>query len=250
LLVFALPAAALHLSHRQQARHASRQILQLRALNTELELAHRSVQTARWQAEYMRDELLSLLSKMIDARDPAGAGHARQVSEYAVEIGRRLGMLPGQLEILEQAALLHDIGKLGIPESILFKPERLTDEEYAHIKRHATLGANMLEANASLRVLAPYVRHHHERLDGNGYPDQLRGYAIPIESRIIGVCDAVEAMASDRPYRRAMGIDEIVAELRKNAGVQFDPQVVDVFTAVLKERGNRFVVNSAPNPQA
>jgi HD-GYP domain-containing protein (c-di-GMP phosphodiesterase class II) len=156
-----------------------------------------------------------------------------------------MGIEKDRIEIIRQASLLHDIGKLGIPEQILLKPTRLTPQEYSIVKEHVTLGAEILAASPSLHELIPTVRHHHERYDGTGYPDQLKGESIPIEARIVAVADAIEAMASDRPYRRAMELDQILEELRKCNGMQFDPQVIQAFEEIAAEGNNSLVVNSA-----
>ncbi len=140
---------------------------------------------------------------------------------------------------------MHDIGKIGVAESILHKPGALTDEEYEHIKMHVILGAEFLETSQGLRPLASLTRHHHEWWNGQGYPDGLAGEDIPLEARIIAVCDAVEAMASDRPYHRAMPIHEIITELRRCAGTQFDPDVVEAFIQVVEREGEQLVTNSA-----
>jgi HD-GYP domain-containing protein (c-di-GMP phosphodiesterase class II) len=143
------------------------------------------------------------------------------------------------------AGLLHDVGKIGVPDAILNKPDRLTDEEYAVMKRHSVLGCDIVRA-ADMPVEARWVRHHHERFDGGGYPDGLAGAEIPLESRIILVADAFEAMTSDRPYRRAPGQEVAISELRRHAGTQFDPAVVDALCRVL----DREAAAAAPGPLA
>jgi len=186
-----------------------------------------------------------ILAKIVDIRDPYVSSHTTRVAEYAVAVATELGLPLARLETIRQAALLHDIGKIGIPEDILHKPTRLTDEEYQMVQRHAVLGAELLETCQGLRQLVPAVKYHHEWWDGTGYPDQFKGEAIPLEARILAVCDAVEAMASDRPYSRARTLDQIIAELQRCAGTQFDPAIVDVFVKVARRRGDDFVVNSA-----
>jgi HD-GYP domain-containing protein (c-di-GMP phosphodiesterase class II) len=133
------------------------------------------------------------------------------------------------------AGLLHDVGKIGVPDAILNKPAALTDDEFAVMRQHAVLGYEIVES-AGLPEQAGWVRHHHERIDGTGYPDGLSGDEIPLESRIILVADSFEAMTSDRPYRRAPGREFALEELRRNAGTQFDPDVVDALCRVL-DRG-------------
>jgi putative nucleotidyltransferase with HDIG domain len=188
-----------------------------------------------------------VLAKIIDARDPFVSSHTTKVADYAVAIATELGLPVVRVESIRQAALLHDIGKIGISEQILHKPAKLTSEEYLIVKVHTLLGAELLETCQGLRHLALIVKHHHEWWDGTGYPDNLQGEAIPLEARILAVCDAVEAMASDRPYSPAMSLDEIIAELRRYAGTQFEPNIVEKFVRVTERRGRQFVVNSTRN---
>jgi polar amino acid transport system substrate-binding protein len=178
-------------------------------------------------------------------RDPYVGGHAAQVATYAVAIGQEMGLPTERIELIRQSAFLHDIGKLAIPEVILHKPGKLTEIEYQFVKKHADIGADLLASTEGLKHLAPFVRHHHERWDGCGYPMGLAGEEIPLEARILNVCDSVESMASDRPYHRGMSIREITDEIRRCAGSQFDPQVAEVFGNLIQQRGPFFVVNSA-----
>lgn len=214
-------------------------------MNRELTLANGEIASASRAIRQLNDELFLTLSKIIDARDPHVAGHAAKVADYAVAIGAELGLEAERLEPLRQAGLLHDIGKLGVSEQILHKPARLNDDEYAFVKTHTTLGSDFLETCQGLRHLAPFIRHHHEWWDGNGYADHLKGKQIPLEARILAVCDAAEAMASDRPYHRGMPLNEIMVELQRCAGTQFEPAVVEAFGRVVARMGDQFVVNSA-----
>jgi HD-GYP domain-containing protein (c-di-GMP phosphodiesterase class II) len=193
----------------------------------------------------LNEELFLTLSKIIDARDPYVGGHASKVGDYAVAIAHDLGVEPERFEPLRQAGFLHDIGKIAISEAVLHKPSKLTDEEYEYIKTHAALGGEFLATCRSLRHLAPFVRHHHERWDGRGYPDKLAGEDIPLEARILAVCDAVEAMASDRPYRKGMSLDEVIAEVKRCAGTQFDPHVAAAFVSIAERERDHLIVNSA-----
>jgi putative nucleotidyltransferase with HDIG domain len=172
-------------------------------------------------------------------------GHSQQVTNYAVMIAKELDLSQDQIEMVRKGSLLHDIGKLGVPDSILLKPNRLTDDEYKVIKTHPLLGAQILESSRNLRDLIPLVRHHHERFDGKGYPDGLVGHAIPLEARILALADSIEAMASDRPYRRGLNLDEIIEEIKRVSGEQFDPRMVKVFLKLAQAKGDRFLVNSA-----
>jgi HD-GYP domain-containing protein (c-di-GMP phosphodiesterase class II) len=141
------------------------------------------------------------------------------------------------MNLVRKAGLLHDIGKLGIPMEILTKPGRLTRREYETIKTHSALGGDLVKNSPSLRPLVPIIRHHHEYYNGEGYPDRLAGIQISIEARIIAVADAIEAMRSDRPYRNGLKIEQIVEELNKHSGSQFDPLVVGAAVRMLSEMG-------------
>jgi HD-GYP domain-containing protein (c-di-GMP phosphodiesterase class II) len=167
------------------------------------------------------------------------------VAEYAVAVGTELGLPAERIETLRHAAFLHDIGKLGISEKILTAESKLDPQQLAIIRRHPALGAEFLETSQALRHLAPFVRSHHERWDGKGYPDGLAGEEIPLEGRILGVCDAVEAMASDRPYHPGKPMSGIVRELKRCSGRQFDPAVVEAFLRYIAREGLSLVVNSA-----
>ena len=174
--------------------------------------------------------------------------HSENVAAYALALGQALGLERERVVSLRRAALLHDIGKVAVAEGILAKPAALTEEEYAEIKLHPIVGATMLR-HAGLADEASWVRHHHERLDGAGYPHGLAGEDIPLEARIIFVADSFEAMTSDRPYRAGMDVDAAVAELRRCAGSQFDPQIVEAL-AELVEAGTLTVLALRDDPQA
>lgn len=210
-----------------------------------LEKVNQDLTTANQAISQLNDELFLTLAKVFDARDPYVGGHAAQVAAYAVAIATELQLPPERIEVVRQSAYLHDIGKLAIPEVILHKPGRLTDAEYDFLKQHTDIGADLIATSQGLRHLAPFVRHHHERWDGQGYPAGIAGDAIPLEARILNVCDSVEAMASDRPYHRGMSMEEIVAEVRRCAGSQFDPTIAAAFIQIAERTGASFVVNSA-----
>jgi diguanylate cyclase (GGDEF)-like protein/putative nucleotidyltransferase with HDIG domain len=180
--------------------------------------------------------LANALALAVDAKDSYTRSHCQTVSQLCVLIATELGVGSDTLARLRLAGLLHDVGKIGIPDSILKKPGALSDEEYEQMKSHSLLGAAILEA-ADMRVEADWVRHHHERIDGAGYPDRLAGSEIPLESRIILVADAFEAMTSDRPYRMAPGQAYAIDELRRHAGTQFDPAIVEALVRRLGSAG-------------
>ena len=175
------------------------------------------------------------LANALEANDEYTSKHARWITDLALRVGAELGLDDAALKRLELGALLHDIGKIGIPSDVLSKPGRLTIEERTVIQTHPTLGERIIAPIRRLQDVRPIVRHCHERWDGRGYPDELAGDDIPLESRIILVCDAYHAMTTDRPYRKRLGHPEAVRRLRDGAGTQFDPRVVDVCLAVLNE---------------
>jgi putative nucleotidyltransferase with HDIG domain len=141
-----------------------------------------------------------------------------------------------QIQLIRKGALLHDIGKLGIPEELLAKPSKLTSGEYEVMKRHAVLGAELIGKSRSLRALVPIIRQHHEFFNGHGYPDRLKGNQISIEARIVAIADAIEAMASDRPYRKSLKLTRIIDEIKQYAGTQFDPMIVDAAVRMLERQ--------------
>jgi len=176
-------------------------------------------------------ELLKSLSETIDARDPHTRGHSRRVARIALAVARQMGWPSDRQHRLEIAALLHDVGKLGVEAFILAKPASLDEVEMAAVRYHPLLGVRILESVEQLADIIPFIRHHHERFDGRGYPDGLEGEDIPLEARILSVADAYEAITSNRPYRRARSAREALEEIRKGAGSQFDPRVVAAFEA-------------------
>src|SRR5919204_1994105 len=179
---------------------------------------------------------ISALAGALDAKDRYTEAHSRDTAALAVAVGRRLRLGKEDLQFLEYAALLHDIGKIGIPGYVLNKPGPLSSEEMAIMREHPVIGERILASVPGLVQVRPVVRAEHERWDGKGYPDGLAAEAIPLGARIIHVCDAFHAMATDRPYRPALAHDRILAELRENAGTQFDPRVVGVLLQVIESR--------------
>ncbi|MGB9182475.1 MAG: HD domain-containing phosphohydrolase [Solirubrobacteraceae bacterium] len=176
--------------------------------------------------------LASALALAVDAKDSYTRSHSQTVSELSAVIATELGFAPAHIEKMRIAGLLHDVGKIGIPDAVLNKPAKLTEVEYELMKTHAVLGYNIVLA-ADMPVEATWIRHHHSRWDGLGYPDKISGEDIPLESRIIFVADAFEAMTSDRPYRKAPGQQFAIDELQRNAGTQFDPRVVGAICRML-----------------
>jgi HD-GYP domain-containing protein (c-di-GMP phosphodiesterase class II) len=173
------------------------------------------------------------LANALEANDEYTSSHARAITDMALEVGTQLGLDPKSLKRLELGALFHDIGKIGIPSEVLLKPGSLTLNERKVIEQHPELGERILAPIVRLSDVRPIVRHCHERFDGAGYPDRLAAEDIPLESRIILVCDAFHAMTTDRPYRGRLPLEEACKRLRDGAGTQFDPDVVGVFLDVL-----------------
>jgi HD-GYP domain-containing protein (c-di-GMP phosphodiesterase class II) len=174
-------------------------------------------------------EFVGSLANALDARDRYTAGHSRRVSELSCSVGRAMGVADDALEDIRMGALLHDIGKIGIPDSLLQNPGRLTSEEFAAIQQHPTIGRRILEGVHGFRAYLSTVELHHENWDGSGYPLGLRCDATPLGARIVHVSDAYDAMTTDRPYRRGMTHEEAIRTMRVHAGSQFDPRIVDVF---------------------
>lgn len=169
---------------------------------------------------------LEVLSDAVEEQDAHTADHGDDVAELAVRVGRRVGLTGPGLRTLHHAALLHDVGKVGVRAEILLKPAPLNADEREEMNRHTVIGGRIVARSPSLEAVAPVVRASHERWDGCGYPDGLAGERIPLAARVIAVCDAYDAITTDRPYRRARGHHEALTELRANAGTQFDPWVV------------------------
>jgi putative nucleotidyltransferase with HDIG domain len=181
-------------------------------------------------------EAIESLNATVEAKDPYTAGHSLRVQRIAVALGEQLGIDRQRLDALRFGALFHDIGKLGVPDTILTKPERLTPHEFELIKKHSSDGAYIVGKFSRLRDAVPIIEHHHERWDGKGYPHGVGGEQIPIEAAIVGLADAWDAMTTDRPYHRALTLDEACAEIRNGRGTQFAPEVVDAFFVTLRRR--------------
>jgi len=221
--------AALHELNGSLERKVDERTRELHLKNLELRKAYLSTVRA--------------LSEAVDAKDPYTRGHSERVGVYASRIARELGCKRDFIERIYLSGLLHDIGKIGIPDAIIGKPDRLTPEEYAVMKRHPEIGARILEPVDFLADVVPCVRHHHEWYDGSsrGYPDRLRATAIPYPSRIILVADTVEAMTSDRPYRKALPLERVIEEIESFRGTQFDPDVADAFIRIAEREEEAFL---------
>lgn len=171
-------------------------------------------------------------------KDSYTRNHSDRVSEYSVLIGKELGLSQDDLQMLRIGGLLHDIGKTEIPDSILFKNSRLTEDEYSQMKGHTVMGADILQNNAKFKDILPTVKYHHEKYDGTGYPSNLKGEEIPLFARITAIADTFDAMTSNRPYRNALSINEAKTEIKEHSGTQFDPKITQTFLKILDNNYN------------
>jgi response regulator RpfG family c-di-GMP phosphodiesterase len=190
----------------------------------ELELAYDSLKAAARQA-------LLGFAEAIEAKDPYTKGHCGRTAVYATALGREARLGAEEMEILEFGAFLHDIGKIGVKDAVLLKPGALDDDEWKHMKVHPIVGYQIAVQLDMLKPMIACIRNHHERWDGSGYPDRMKGEDIPLVARIVCLADAYDAMATDRPYKRAIPIDECKKILKRQAGPQFDPDLVELFLA-------------------
>ena len=204
-----------------------KQMREIKRINDELS-------DAKDQLERAYLESIQTLRYTVEAKDTYTRGHSDRVSEFAVLIGQKMGLSEADLKTLKIGGLFHDIGKIGIPDSILLKETRLSDDEYSEIKHHPSIGAHILSNATIFADIIPIVKYHHERYDGRGYPENLVGENIPLLARITTVADAFDAMSSRRTYRNNLDIETIKEEFRKNRGTQFDPKIDDVFLDILE----------------
>ena len=229
-LVFLALYLALALLVRTASRTLRRQASSLAARTAELSEAYAVLEQDALEA-------VETLNATVDARDPYTAGHSQRVQEIALSVARELGIEGRELDAIGYAGLFHDIGKLGVPDAILTKPAKLTDQEYELMKHHPADGAKIVAKFGRLRDAVPLIHHHHERWDGRGYPHGLAADSIPLGAAIVGLADAWDAMTTDRPYHRALDPDEAEAELRRHRGTQFAPVVVDAFFRIFERSG-------------
>lgn len=233
--------------HTEVALASVQRALEKRRLQIELEnyrlhleemVAQRTseLHAAMERIERTYDETLSALGGALELRDLETEGHSRRVTRYCLELARGLGLPEGEVKNIVRGSLLHDIGKIGIPDAILLKPGRLTDEELEVMQTHPQIGYELVCRIAFLAPAAEMVLAHQERWDGTGYPRGLKGESIPVGARIFAVADTLDAMTSDRPYRRALPFSVAREEIARQAGRQFDPQVVQVFLSISEER--------------
>jgi len=200
---------------------------------TDLKLIHQNL-------ERTINATIETISRIMDTRDPYTAGHQVRVSRLATAIAREMKLSENKIESIRVAALIHDIGKIGIPSEILTKPSKLSDIESSLIKSHSQIGHDILKDIDFPYPIAKIILQHHERNDGSGYPNRLKATEILLEAKIIGIADVVEAMSSHRPYRAALGVNVALDEITKNRGVLYDPEVVDVCVKLFKEKDFKF----------
>lgn len=204
-----------------------KQMNEIKKINSELSDTYEKLESA-----YL--ESIQTLRYTVEAKDTYTRGHSDRVSEYSVLIGKYLDLQESDIETLRIGGLFHDIGKIGVPDSILQKEEKLTDEEYSQIKQHPNIGVHILSHAKLFKDILPIVEHHHEKYDGSGYPGKLKGDNIPYLAKITAIADSFDAMNSKRSYRDPLPIEVIVSEFEKCRGVQFDPEIDDVFLDILK----------------
>ena len=205
-----------------------KQMYEIKRINEELAESNQRLEQA-----YL--DMIQTLRYTVEAKDPYTRGHSDRVSEYSVLIGEELGLSEEQIKTLRIGGLFHDIGKIGIPDSILLKTDKLSDDEYSEIKNHPSIGAHILGAASIFKNIIPIVKHHHERFDGRGYPSGLKGEEIPLLARIAAVADTFDAMTSKRSYRDALDLQYVKDEIQRCKGTQFDPQIADIFLNILEK---------------
>ena len=203
------------------------QMNQIKKINEELSDTYEKLEQA-----YL--ESIQTLRYTVEAKDTYTRGHSDRVSELSVLIGKHLKLPEADLDTLRVGGLFHDIGKIGVPDSIIQKESRLTEDEYSQIKQHPNIGIHILSHAKIFQNILPIVEHHHERYDGNGYPSKLAGENIPYLARITSIADSFDAMSSRRSYRESLPLDIIKEEFRKNRGTQFDPNLTDIFLDILE----------------
>jgi putative nucleotidyltransferase with HDIG domain len=206
----------------------------------------RALEAALSESESAYDSTLRALSLALDVRDRETEGHAQRVARYMDLMARELRSPKVDVRTLRRGALLHDLGKIGIPDEILRKTGELDGSEWRVMKRHPAYGARILAGIPYLSGPAEIVRHHHERFDGSGYPDGLAGEDIPLGARIFALADALDAMTSDRPYRRAMSLEDAISEIERCSGKQFDPVIVSAFLRIPIERLSAVTSDAGP----
>jgi len=231
--VFAVPLFLMRKTQEAYLRHTQKSAQKLREAAETIQTQNVSLEQANRLLKERSTAAMESLSATVDARDAYTAGHSRRVQQLALAIGRELGLSQAELDLLGHAALFHDIGKLAVPDAILLKPASLTNAEWSLMQKHADEGARIIDRLGFLNDAVPAIRHHHERFDGAGYPDRLKGEEIPLGARIIHVADALDSMLTTRNYRAARPVRDALQELREAAGSQFCPRCVAALERIL-----------------
>jgi putative nucleotidyltransferase with HDIG domain len=252
-LVFFLPLAMAWVAQRQYVERSRTSVAALRRSHSELAAANEQLRAALSENQELLDSMrrayvstITSLARTIEAKDPYTGGHTERVADYAKMLARELGFSDADLEDVEVGAVIHDIGKIGIPDRILLKPGKLDEREFDEMRRHPEISSYILDELELPPIVRDMARHHHERYDGKGYPDGLAGKAIPLAARILTVADAFDAMTSDRPYRRALSHDVAVEEIRRHSGTQFCPEVVAALQTCLYGQPSRQHLRRVP----
>lgn len=210
-------------------------------INTQIELSNYRnhledmIKAKTEEIETLSVQTIMAISNTVDAKDPYTRRHSSRVAQYSREIGKRLGLSEHEQLDLYRLALLHDIGKIAIPDAVLNKPARLSDEEFAMMKTHTVKGAEILKDLTTIKYVAQGAKYHHERYDGTGYTEGLKGDEIPMVARIVGIADAYDAMTSDRAYRKKLPADVVRSEIENGRGKQFDPMLVDIMLQIIDD---------------
>lgn len=208
------------------------QMKEIREINNKLNSTYDKLEQA-----YL--EIVETLRYTVEAKDTYTRGHSDRVSAYSVLIGEKLALSDKELNYLKIGGLFHDIGKIGIPDSILLKDSKLTDDEYSQIKNHPSIGAHILSSVSYFKEMVPIVKHHHEKYDGTGYPSRLKGEEIPYLARIAAIADSFDAMTSKRSYRDSLSLEIVISEFEKCTGTQFDPKIANIFLDILKNEPDK-----------
>lgn len=231
---------------RQRVQHTIDLYRLQRHLKNEIEIQTKEIVKRSEKIKRISLQLVLSLANAIEAKDPYTKGHSKRVAEYACMIAEKLGYTEEELLQLHYIGLLHDIGKIGVPDTIISSPNPLTDEEYEQIKQHPNIGAMILKDVTEIPNITLGAKWHHERFDGRGYPDGLKGYDIPEVARIIGIADAYDAMTSNRKYRSGLPQDVVREEIRRGIGTQFDPHIAEIMLEII-DKDKNFLLRELPS---
>jgi len=219
--------------------YSARLIRQLEKKVTDLEESNRALRRSEADLKDLFESFVRALVSTLEAKSRWTTGHSRRVADYAEQIAREMALGAVEVAEVKMAALLHDIGKIGLKDDILDKPSELTAEEFEAMKKHAALGAEILQDIKQLRHITPAIRDHHEKLDGSGYPNGLKGEEIGLRARILQIADAYDSMIADRPYRDAVDEEHALSEIKNRSGTQFDPELAAAFLRVLARKSGK-----------